>query len=266
MESEQVAAAFDPALLPADALQPFVALRFEHGRAGPRASTLARFTLRGAEPEGALDVDTRVRHVAHDAANDRFFAITARNFGTITPSSGRFTEVQVDPSLGDFSWPRGIAFDSRERAVVIMTSHVYTNFYRFDPRTSDWSRLPAEIRGLSLVALAYAEEPGCLFALERGHRDAALHTLHRFNDLGASLGTLRLDPPIPVSRDQVEYFQLQYSSGKLVLIVPSFPPDAEDTGATAPRAEDRVFVVDPANGRVHAVEGFVPVQLAHERR
>lgn len=102
---------FQPATIPTDTVGTFHAVYFTYGDFGPATAALARFTLAVPDYRTARDVDRAIRHVAYDGENGRYFALTAHEFGTIAPSTGRFTKVEVDPSLGDFSWPKGIAFD-----------------------------------------------------------------------------------------------------------------------------------------------------------
>jgi hypothetical protein len=132
-----------------------------------------------------------------------------------------------------------------------MTSHVYTRFYRFDPRTSDWQTLPTEVRDLSLAALAYSATEDCLYGLEHRYGDSALTRIHRFNDAGANLGSIVLEPAIPVPDGPESVYQLHESGGKLVLVLPPLDIDRgnRDQGETAP-AGTRVLVVDPATGQV----------------
>jgi hypothetical protein len=253
LEQEELISQFEPGSISIDAVAPFHAVHFMYDERRPRSATLAQFTLAGPDLEMARDVDNDVRHVAYDDENERYFARTSHSFGTITPSSGRFTEVQVDPSLGEFSWPKGIAYDRARRHVYVMTSHVYTRFYRFDPRTSDWQSLPTEIRDLSLAALAHSPTEDCLFGLEYRYGDTALSRIHRFNDTGANLGAISLEPAIPVPDGLESAFQLHESGGKLVLVLPPL-----DLGRPT---ENRVFVVDPATGEVLRPE-FDPVAVA----
>jgi hypothetical protein len=251
LEQEELLSQFQPGTISADAIEPFHAVHFLYDDYRPTAATLARFTLTGPDHGTARDIDKDVRHVAYDDENERYFALTSHAFGTITPSSGRFTEVEVDPSLGDFSWPKGIAFDKEKRQVYVMTSHVFTRFYRFDPRTSDWQSLPTELRDLPLVALAHSPIEDCLYGLEYRHGDPALNRIHRFNATGASLGPIQLEPAIPVPGGLVSFVQLHESGGKLVLLLPPLGPGPRqaDDVPIAP-TENRVFVVDPSTGEV----------------
>lgn len=249
-EVSRIVSEFQPAPTQ-DALDPFLALHFAHGKNAPRAASLARFTLQGPDYGTARDVDTELRHVVHDGNNERFFALTRHDFGTITPSTGRFTGIEVDPTLDEFAWPKGIAFDAAEQAVIVMTSHVYTRFYRYDPRTSDWAQLPSRIRDLSLVALAYSPDENCLYALEHEYGDAALRNVHRFNGRGANLGGFTLNPPIPIVRRQTDSFQLQYSSGKLVVLLPPLEIDLDaDAQPSVGGGGNRIFAIDPRDGQV----------------
>jgi hypothetical protein len=251
LEQEELISQFHPGSISTDAIDPFHAVHFMYDGSRPRSASLARFTVAGPDLGMARDIDKDVRHVAFDAENERYFALTSYAFGTITPSSGRFTEVQVDPSLGDFGWPKGIAFDRARRQVYVMTSHVYTRFYRFDPRTSDWEALPTEIRDISLVALAYSATEDCLYGLEHRYGDTVLSRIHRFNDAGANLGAIALHPAIPVPDGPETAFQLQESDGKLVLVLPPLDLGRRrpDEGQTVP-GKNRVFVVDPTTGEV----------------
>jgi hypothetical protein len=251
LEHEELLSQFQPGTISIDAIDAFHAVHFMYDGRRPRSASLAQFTLSGPDLGVARDIDKDVRHVAFDAENERYFALTSHAFGTITPSSGRFTEVQVDPSLGDFSWPKGIAFDRTRRQVYVMTSHVYTRFYRFDPRTSDWQSLPTEIRDLTLAALAHSATEDCLYGLEHRYGDTALTRIHRFNDSGANIGSIDLEPAIPVPDGPEAAYQLHESGGMLVLVLPPFDLGRGHPGeAEAAPTESRVFVVDPATGNV----------------
>jgi hypothetical protein len=175
--------------------------------------------------------------------------LTSHDFGTITPSTGRFTKVEVDSSLGGFSWPKGIAIDTKTQHVIIMTSHVHNRFYTFDPRTSGWRRLPSEIRDLPLVGLTYLPADDCLYALERRAGQSALEKIHRFNVSGASLGSVELDPATPLGRTAPGSFQLHGISDKLVVLLPPFA-DEDDGAPNLDSGSNRILVVDPVSGAV----------------
>jgi len=242
VELEALIEQFQPAALDDPTLAPFVALQFTRTEGRPNAATLAHFTTEGPSGDSARAVDTRVRHVAHDIEHDRYFALTDHDFGTITPSSGQFTAVEVDPTVGDFHWPKGLAFDSRRGQVVVMTSHVTTQLFAFDARTSDWRRLPSMLDNLPLVGLAYSADDDCLYAVEHRSSDPAIRRIHRFNAEGASLGAVDLDPPVPMGSSDRDDLQLEYTSGRLVVLLP--PDDRESLGG------HRMLFVDPLDGRV----------------
>ncbi len=255
VEIEEAIRTFRPAAVAADAVEPFPALHFTYPGSGPASHgapssvSLADHDLAGPIAASARDVSPEVRHVA-TSADGGVFALTTHEFGAISPATGRFVEIAVDPQLeDDFSWPKGLAFDPVAQRMVVLTSHVHTRFFRYDPRTSAWERLPSEHRNGSLVALAYSPADASLYALERPHGGRELTTLRRFNDQGASIGVVALDPPIPVPEDLDAGFQLHASSGNLVLIV---PPSAASGGEAA--AGGRLYLVDREDGDVAAVE------------
>ena len=254
-ERQELAAQFAPAGIPARNLAAFRGLHFTYSAYGPQTAALARFSGLGLDFASARDTDRKVLQVACDSAEARCWALSAQDFGTIDPSSGRFTKVPVDPSLTDFSWPRGIAFDSKDDKVYVMTCGVFTRFYRFDPRTRAWDVLPAEPRGLSVVGLTHSTSDGCLYAMEHETHDQAIRRLQRFNTSGASLGPIDLKPAIPIRKGTEDHFQIHASGDKLVLILPpEIPfPQIAGAGVTGTASANRTFVVDPRTGEV-----FVP--------
>ncbi len=256
-EMRRRAAAFVPAFAPADAVAPFHALLVS--RTGRHSSTtaLAEFTLAGPFASTARDVRGGVRHVAHDAVQGRTFALTQHDFGALSPRTGEFIEIAVDPSF-EFSWPKGLAWDAQAQRVVVMTSHVYTHFLTYDPNTSVWDKLPTAVRDLSLSGLAYLPGEELLYALVVGPRATEVGELQRFNRHGANLGRVGLVPAIPIAdAEHASRAQLQASSGKLVLLIQSYDPTppagAAETGAAAiAPGSDRIFLIDPQTGAVAA--------------
>lgn len=250
-ERQQLESAFQPASIAPSAVAGFHALHFTLGDTGPRAAAVARFTLAGPEANSARDTDRTVRHAAFDAEGQRWFALTAHEFGTLSSTSGRFTKIDVDPALTDFAWPKGVAYDAVNKQVYVLTSHVHTHFFRYDPNTSAWERLPTEIRDLPLVGLAHSARDGSLYALELPSSAMALRRVHRFNSAGASLGAVELWPPIPLSDGYEDLLQIAESDGRLVVLLPPAELRALRVaqGATA-AAPNRIFVIDPASGQV----------------
>ena len=242
-ERDALAAQFTPAVLPARELGPFGALHFTYNAFGHATTALARFDGAGPDFDSARDTDRAVRQVACSPDGLRCWALTAHDVGSIDPSSGRFTRIEVDPSLTDFSWPKGIAFDSKAGKVYVVTGGVFTKFYRFDPETRAWDVLPAEVRGISIVNLTYSAADRCLYAMEHDAHDQALRRLQRFNTSGASLGPIELTPAIPLGSAGEELFQIHASGDKLVLVL---PPESTPSAS-------RLFVADPGTGEV-----FVP--------
>jgi hypothetical protein len=244
-EARQRAADFVPKRIERDAVEPFHALLVARTSRYSSTTALATFTLDGPEPSSARDVRGGVRHISHDAGNGRTFALTAQEFGALSPSTGEFIQIAVDPSF-DFSWPKGLAWHPESKRVIVMTSHVYTHLFSYDPTTSGWEQLPAKFRDLSIAGLAWIPNEEMFFALSVDAGATELSRLQRFNQLGSNLGPIGLDQPIPLAdgRDS-ERAQLHHSSGMLVLMLPPYD-DAE------PSAPDRIFVIHPGSGSVFA--------------
>lgn len=238
-------AEFAPAPIAADAVAPFRALHIVATGRHSETTALCDFTLAGPVLNSAVDVRGGIRHVAWDAELGRTFALTQHGFGAISPTTGEFIEIAVDPSL-DFSWPKGLAWDPEAGKVIVMTSHVFTEFFAYDPSASSWEKLPTSIRDLSLSGLAYVPVEGLLYAMGEPKEGAELDRLQRFNGSGAHVGLLALSPPIPLGdAGDVQRAQIHHSSGSLVVVLP--PYESDDAGAP-----NRVYRIDPASGRVFA--------------
>lgn len=246
-EAHVRALAFAPSRVEDDAVAPFTAIHFARTGRHSESTALAEFTLAGPIPSTARDVRGGVRQVAHDAETGRTFALTRHDFGALSPRTGEFITIAVDPSL-DFSWPKGVAWDPQTQTAVVMTSHVHTEFFRYAPAVSSWEKLPSSLRDLPVTGLAYVPEQDLFYALGQPRDESELTELQRFNLAGAHLGRLVLSPPIPLAAAaDAERGQIQSSSGKLVLVLPAYAIDD-------PAAPDRIFMVDPTSGRVFAHE------------
>jgi len=246
-EAHERALAFAPPRVEGDAVAPFTAIHFARTGRHSASTALAEFTLAGPIPSTARDVRGGVRQVAHDSEAGRTFALTQHAFGALSPRTGEFIEIAVDPSL-DFSWPKGVAWDPQTQSAIVMTSHVHTEFFRYAPAVSSWEKLPSSLRDLPVTGLAYVPEQDLLYALGEPERGSELSELQRFNRAGAHLGRLALSPPIPLADgDDAARGQIQSSSGKLVLVLPAYSADD-------PAAPDRIFMIDPTSGQVYAHE------------
>lgn len=201
-------------------------------------------------PATARPVPAGVRQIVFDGSQQKCFALTLHEFGTIEPERGTFTKIPLAPDLEKkFSWPKGIAIEPLSGDVFVMTSHVYQNLFRFHPNTGRW-QLISERRGglLGLEALAYVPERQLLFALQEP-QDGMLKTLLEYNLHGAVVGDLTLKPAILLVREHNLLLQLQHASGRLVLLVHSaqmaLPRQSRTSG-------NRLFTIDPATGEVAA--------------
>lgn len=235
---EEAFAAFEPRPVPLDSVGRVTAVL----RVGDSVSA-AEWTLAGPDHASARPVDSRVRHLAVEPGRGRTFALTDHEFGIVTPSTGSFTPIGLDSSLEPLSWPQGVAYVGDAGPVVVMTSHVYTRFYTYDPDTADWRQLPAEHRDLPIQGLAWSTAEESLYALGHDSAKHAVATLYRFNLQGALTGIVPLAPPVPVAETPGASPQLQAAGGSLVLILPA---DPRRDGS----AEAAVLAVDPVSGVV----------------
>lgn len=249
-ERDQVMAGFQPSPMPATGGS-FYALHFTWAGPGPATAAVTRFGLLGPDFDSARNVDHSIRQIAYDVANDRYYAL-ARSFGTISPSTGQFSTIEVDSSVGNSTWPTGIALDSNSGLIYMATESGATRFLTYDTRTAVWKLLPVEIPDLPLVSLAWLPSDGCLYGLEARSGDPALRRLHRFNRAGASLGPIDLHPPIPFSNGRDWPVQLLASDGKLVLVLPPVGLDTPATAGDVRTSPNRILVVDPTSGQVFA--------------
>ena len=244
-EALERASSFSPIVVEADAIAPFHAILFARTGRHAQTTALAEFTLAGPILSTARDMRGGIRHVTHDAEVGRTFAITQHAFGAVSATTGEFIEIAVDPSF-DFSWPRGLAWDPQSKRVIVMTSHVYTRFFSYDPTTSSWDKLPSSIRDLKVSGLAHVPGEDLFYGLAEPADSTELAELQRFNRAGANLGRLKLSPPIPIGdRDDAVRGQIEHSSGKLIVVLPPYATDDVT-------ASDRVYMIDPATGRVYA--------------
>ncbi len=244
-ESTRLSAAFRPGVA-SEVVDPFTAVRFERRGIFPKSASLTRFTSHGPETADAMEIDVDVRHIAHDGQGDRYFAVTGREFGSIAPTTGRFTPIAPDHPA-EFFHPVGVAFDTTRGAAIVVTAGGYRRFFRYDPSRSTWDRLPGKAPHLPLAGLVHVPEEDCLYALERPAGTRLLETIHRFSVTGEPQGSVTLDPPIPVPLLDAGSNRVHYSSGKLVLLLPPLSPDRHDS--------DRIFLVDPASGAVSVPAG-----------
>lgn len=250
-EARRRAAEFAPAPIARDAVAPFVALHLTRTGRHTTSTALAEFDLAGPIASTARDVRGGILRVAHDAVGGRNFALTRHAFGAISAKTGEFIGIAVDPGL-DFSWPKGIAWDPESERAVVLTSHVYTRLFTYDPATSSWEMLPTALRDVPAAGLACVPGESSFYALDVPLQAKELSALHRFNRAGAHVGRVALSPPVPLSDgDDAVGAQLFHSSGKLVLLLPPLDADPATGGEHSTRTE-RLFAIDPRTGAVYA--------------
>ena len=243
-KEKQIVAEFNPDPIEPNSINSFRAIHFVYGGGYPSSAAAAKFSLAGPDPESAVNVDHRIRHLVHADRDNRDYALTQHDFGVIDPVTHDFSKIEIDPLLaGDFSWPNGLAYDPESNEIIVLTSHVYTSFFVFNPTTKAWKKV-STFRSSGFIALAYSPEAKTLYALQEEQGKLAIR---KFNRQGAELDSIDIIPSLPIARGQNEYFQMAHSSGKLVLIVPPLLTTPQNDFNKA-----RIFVIDPKNGKLFA--------------
>lgn len=245
IQEKQLIADFKPETIDPNSINEFKAIRFVQSQFPPVAS-VSNFIISGPKSETAFNVDdSQIRHLTHDAKNNRYYGITSHDFGSINASDGHFEKIEMDPILKkDFSWPKGIAFELETGEISILSSHVENSLFFYNPKKKKWRRVLTGNRQ-SLIAMTYSPEEKIFYALTIDTKISAIRALVRLNNRGADLGTLPLATPIPIMQGQKDYFQMTFSSGKIILLVPSFPDAPQEIFK-----KDRIFAIDPKEGKV----------------
>ncbi|MEO8585666.1 MAG: hypothetical protein ABI584_05865 [Acidobacteriota bacterium] len=246
-ETKKSVAAFKPDTIDVASVQPFRGLFFIHGKNFPLSVSAAEFTLAGPNPERARSISDDVRHLVYDAKRDLTYGLTTHDFGMIDRASGRFEKLDVDPALQqNFSWPKGLAADWGNGEIFILVSHVDSGFFVYNVGTHEWKEVPTGIRGRSFLAFAYSPENRLFYLLEQNRQEPTFASIRTFSRSGAELGGIEITPSIPVNRGQTDYFQMTFSSGKIILMA------AAVSRPGASPSKDRIFAIDPQNGKVFA--------------
>ena len=157
----------------------FRAIRWiEGGRPMQPAGELAEFTPLGWVEGTGRTLPERVNQVAADPGGPTWYGIGDRwGPARLDLDAGAAAEMEVKQDVPEFHWPRGIAFDTkRKRLIVVAQSYLYA----YDPPSDTWSVL-RDVRGLDgkwasrlvgLQSLVYSEEDDSLYGLtgEQGGR------------------------------------------------------------------------------------------------
>jgi len=237
---------FSPKIIASTSVKPFPALHFVTPGSPTSAVLLTMFTLDGPNLDEAVTVDQSVRDMGLDINHSRYYVTTMHDVGTVSRSSGQLVKLDLEEIFPDFGRPKGIAFDSINQRIVVMTSHVYNYFYAYSPSNDEWTQLGQRYRGDNLLGLAFASDRKKFFSIVPSPSGQQLSQIATFNLSGNFLGYVTLQSPIPVAKnDSYKRFQIHYSSEKLILIIPDL------SGSKL-----RVFAVNPDSGEVTVSNTF----------
>lgn len=239
---EQLVADFNPEVIDPGAIEPFKAiLKINESR------SIADFTILGPDLKSALDVH-QIEKLAYDRKNDSYYALDKYgDLGKINLTNKGFEKITPDAALKDYSWPKGIAFNSDDNEVIIMTSHVYSNLFSYNISTREWKKITAGMRDVGMVALTYSESDQVFYALEKAYDAPSLSSINVFNRHGAHVGSIKISPQIPINPftdAPIPDIQMNVSSGKIILIVASSYLRPEIL------AKSNIFAIDPQSGKV----------------
>ncbi len=202
-------------------------------RGGARA--LSDFTSFGPDQASARPVPANLQQVARSGQPEQLFALTKHEVGMLDMVSGRFTELDLDPALPEPSWPRAIAYDSRNKVLLFDSRGP---LYLKNEETDSW--LLINEQALDFSAMAYAQEHDCFYATVREMGDAHIRRLPRLHAHGAATTEIELPKTIPLESWMGHGIQLAYSHPDLVCLIDPFDE----------RIQQRIYLIDPSLGRV----------------
>src|SRR5207248_4761659 len=107
--------------------------------------------------------------------------------------SGIYTESSPG---GDFSWPRGTAFDSKRNHFYVVTLAGEGTLYAVTPETLQWSTI-ASMNNVDVDSIVYHAAADRLYMAQNLHAGGTLQVL-RYTTAGVPSGSISL-PQIPCS-------------------------------------------------------------------
>src|SRR5262249_22744845 len=144
------------------------------------------------------------------------YAISAHNFGVIDAATGKFSVFPIDPNLPQLSWPGGLAFDLKNRRVIVAGQ---MNGFALDLASGKWAMIPS-FADLRLCGLTYSPLRNVLFGLMDDPGSESIKKLLEMTPDGAVLRNIRLSPPIPAAPFGGRAIQFLSNGLKLLVIVP----------------------------------------------
>jgi uncharacterized protein YjiK len=213
----------------------FQALQFVSGRFPHELSvSVGEFTLAGPKEDSLKPLPERIRHLAYDAAQKRYYGITGHDVHVVDVENKTSEKLELPGHVPELSWPCGIAFDTRRQRLIVVSLGGVGHMYAYATKTKEWS-VVAELDNLDLSSLTYDNDNDRLYALHRPHAGPA--ELVQFNGHGAVIKRIKLDAPeLPADFGAAQRGPPVYMTmhdGQVVLV-----------------AEKSIFTVDLPNGKV----------------
>ena len=230
-------------------IEPFFAVNYVPTGRKDWSVSIAQFNSKGPIAETAIPIDPPsiypVNHIAIDPQGPTYYAITTHRVGKIITSTGKFVELEMDPALPKLSWPSGIAFDSKNRK-LILTSR--SGGYSFNPETGEWKHLEG-LKSTDYAALTFDPDDGMLYGLAAAPGRDYVTQIVGFNSRGAVVRTIELSQNVGTDRYPSRKVQLACVSDKFVILLSSrYFRDREAEQDIL--LEASTYIVDKNNGEV----------------
>lgn len=241
-KEKQLVADFNPEIMDHGTIKPFKAVHTIK-----ESRLIADYTMLGPDLKNAIDIN-KIEKIVYDHKNDTYYALD--EWGDLVKfnlANRDFEKIKIDPTLKDYCWPKGIAFDSDKKDIIIMTSHVFSNLFSYNINTHQWKKMTSGMRDVGLVALTYSASDQVFYALEKGSGTKSFSSIRVFNRNGAPIGNIKISPQIPINNiadERVPSVQMKFSSGKIILIISSSYLKREVLDKAY------IFAIDPQSGKV----------------
>ncbi|MEX2669938.1 hypothetical protein [Candidatus Uabimicrobium amorphum] len=121
---------------------------------------------------------------------------------------------QINKYLPKPSHPRGLAFDSKRRKLILVTLGGVGYMYNYNVDTQEWS-LVRSMKNKDFVAITYSEEEDCVYAFPAAFGDNMVSSIQKMSFDGRMIGTLKLTEPIIV--ETFAQVQMKIFSNYLVI-------------------------------------------------
>ncbi len=244
--------------LPAGEVTPFTALHIVRNNPSGWSVCIAQFTGFGPKADSTIPLVLPsiypITHLAIDAENHAYYAITTHAVGRIIPETGRFLKFEINPAIGTPSWPSAIAYDSKQHVLLISAQ---SQGYSYSPATREWKGLWG-FKDDGIIALTYSEDEGVVYALRAEFAGERATKLRKLSPKGARLAEVNLSQPIAVGRDPFPLAQLCWSGKQLIALISPPEPLGQTSGSVAKSA---MYSLDPATGLCRWVDANTPIEL-----